>query len=39
VASTYGELGYVGPPLLVDGQPLDYPGPPAPYGSSALAWA
>jgi hypothetical protein len=39
MASTYGELGYVGPPLLVDGQPLDYPGPPAPYGSSALAWA
>ncbi|MDQ0675527.1 crotonobetainyl-CoA:carnitine CoA-transferase CaiB-like acyl-CoA transferase [Pseudarthrobacter siccitolerans] len=39
MASTYGELRYAGPPLLVDGQPLDYPGPPAAYGSSALAWA
>jgi hypothetical protein len=39
MASTYGELRYVGPPLLVDGQPLDYPGPPAPYRSSTLAWA
>lgn len=39
MASSYGGLRYVGPPLVVDGQPLDYPGPPAPYGSSALAWA
>jgi hypothetical protein len=39
MTSTYGELRYVGPPLLVDGQPLDYPSPPAAYGSSALAWA
>ncbi|MDQ0925170.1 crotonobetainyl-CoA:carnitine CoA-transferase CaiB-like acyl-CoA transferase [Pseudarthrobacter sp. W1I19] len=39
MASSYGNLRYVGPPLLVDGQPLDYPGPPAPYGSSVLAWA
>jgi hypothetical protein len=38
-ASTYGELRYVGPPLLVDGQPLDYPSPPPPYGTSAPAWA
>lgn len=39
MASTYGELLYVRPPLLVAGQPLDYARPPAPYGSSALAWA
>ena len=39
MASSFGDLRYVGPPLVVDGQPLDYPGPPAPYGSSALAWA
>lgn len=38
VASSYGELRYVGPPLLVEGQPLDYPGPPPPYGSSAMDW-
>jgi CoA-transferase family III len=37
--SSYGELRYVGPPLLVDGQPLDYPGPPAPYGTSTPTWA
>jgi crotonobetainyl-CoA:carnitine CoA-transferase CaiB-like acyl-CoA transferase len=37
--SSYGELRYVGPPLLVDGEPLDYTTPPAPYGASALAWA
>jgi hypothetical protein len=39
MASTHGELRYVGPPLLVDGKPLDYPGPPPAYGSSALTWA
>jgi hypothetical protein len=39
MTSNYGELRYAGPPLLVDGQPLDYPSPPAAYGSSALAWA
>jgi crotonobetainyl-CoA:carnitine CoA-transferase CaiB-like acyl-CoA transferase len=39
MASTYGELRYVGPPLLVSGQLLDYTSPPAPYGSSALVWA
>ncbi len=38
-ASTYGELRYAAPPLLADGQPLDYGRPPVPYGSSELAWA
>ncbi|WP_314216756.1 CoA transferase [Pseudarthrobacter equi] len=38
LASSYGELRYVRPPLLVEGQPLDYPGPPPPYGSSAMEW-
>ncbi|WP_045732842.1 CoA transferase [Pseudarthrobacter chlorophenolicus] len=38
VASSYGELRYVTPPLLVEGKPLDYPGPPPPYGSSAMEW-
>jgi hypothetical protein len=37
--SSFGELRYVPPPLLLDGQPLDYRNPPPPYGSSALAWA
>lgn len=37
--SSFGDLRYVPPPLLVDGEPLDYPGPPPPYGSSAPAWA
>lgn len=37
-ASSYGELRYVRPPLLVEGQPLDYPGPPPAYGSSAMEW-
>ena len=36
--SSYGELRYVGPPLLDAGQPLDYPSPPPPYGSSPPAW-
>jgi len=36
--STYGELGYVAPPLLAAGQPLDYPSPPPPYGGSPLTW-
>jgi crotonobetainyl-CoA:carnitine CoA-transferase CaiB-like acyl-CoA transferase len=39
MASTYGELRYAVPPLLLDGQPLGYGRPPAPYGSAALAWA
>ncbi|WP_457947897.1 CoA transferase [Pseudarthrobacter sp. alpha12b] len=36
--SSYGDLRYVGPPLLDAGQPLDYQSPPPPYGSSPLAW-
>jgi len=36
--STYGDLGYVVPPLLAAGQPLDYPSPPPPYGGSPLSW-
>lgn len=36
--STYGELRYVGPPLMDADQPLDYPSPPPPYGGSPLAW-
>jgi crotonobetainyl-CoA:carnitine CoA-transferase CaiB-like acyl-CoA transferase len=38
-ASTYGELRYAVPPLLVNGEPLDYSTPPVPYGSSAPAWS
>nr|WP_163168037.1 CoA transferase [Arthrobacter sp. Alg241-R88] len=38
MASTYGELRYALPPLLVAGRPLDYTAPPARYGSSAPAW-
>ncbi len=38
VDSTYGELRYVGPPLMDNGRPLDYASPPPPYGSSPLAW-
>lgn len=37
--SSFGELRYVPPPLLLDGQLLDYRNPPPPYGSSGLAWA
>ncbi|MDT0171201.1 CoA transferase [Pseudarthrobacter sp. BRE9] len=36
--STYGQLRYVGPPLLDAGGPLDYLSPPPPYGSSPPAW-
>jgi len=36
--STYGELRYIGPPLMNAGRPLDYPFPPPPYGGSPLAW-
>jgi len=39
MASTYGQLRYAVPPLLLDGQPLAYGRPPAPYGSAELAWA
>lgn len=38
MASTYGELRYALPPLLVAGRPLDYTAPPVPYGRSAPAW-
>ncbi|MGF9650440.1 CoA transferase [Pseudarthrobacter oxydans] len=38
MASTYGELRYALPPLLVAGRPLGYTAPPVPYGSSAPAW-
>ncbi|MGZ4663370.1 MAG: CoA transferase [Arthrobacter sp.] len=38
VASSYGELRYVGPPLLDAGHPLDFQSPPPPYGSSQPAW-
>ena len=38
VSSSYGELRYVGPPLMDAGGPLDYPFPPPPYGSSQPAW-
>ncbi|TLM80643.1 CoA transferase [Pseudarthrobacter sp. NamE2] len=37
--STFGGLRYVPPPLAAAGQPLDYSGPPPPYGSSGLAWS
>ncbi|NUT72961.1 CoA transferase [Pseudarthrobacter sp. C4D7] len=36
--SSYGELRYVGPPLLDAGRPLDYPSPPPPYGRSPATW-
>ncbi|GGI02084.1 CoA transferase [Arthrobacter liuii] len=36
--SSYGQLRYVGPPLLAAGQPMDYRSPPPPYGSSPPAW-
>ncbi|UKA51771.1 CoA transferase [Arthrobacter sp. FW305-123] len=36
--SAYGELRFVGPPLLVDGTPLRYRRPPMLYGASTLAW-
>lgn len=37
-SSAHGELVFVPPPLLVDGARLEYPWPPPPYGSAALAW-
>ncbi|WP_146361778.1 CoA transferase [Arthrobacter yangruifuii] len=37
-SSAYGELTYVPPPLLVDGEQLDYGWPPPRYGSSLLEW-
>lgn len=38
VSSSYGELRYVGPPLMEAGRPLDYLFPPPPYGGSQPAW-
>lgn len=37
--SCYGVLSYAPPPLLQDGRSIDYPGPPAEYGSATLSWA
>ncbi|MCC3274960.1 MULTISPECIES: CoA transferase [unclassified Arthrobacter] len=37
-ASSYGELTYVPPPLLIGGVQLEYPWVPPPYGSADLAW-
>lgn len=37
--SSFGELRYVRPPLQVDGTPIDFAGPPPPYGSSSMTWA
>lgn len=39
MASSFGGLRYVRPPLLVEDRRLDYRNPPPPYGSSGLAWA
>ena len=36
--SPYGELRFVGPPLVVAGTPLTYREPPVRYGTSTLAW-
>lgn len=36
--SAYGRLDYVPPPLVVDGQQLEYPHPPPRYGGSELTW-
>ncbi|WP_168928723.1 CoA transferase [Sinomonas albida] len=36
--SPYGELSFVPPPLRLDGRQLEYPHPPARYGSSELEW-
>ncbi|MDQ4503731.1 CoA transferase [Sinomonas sp. ASV322] len=38
VASAYGDLEFVPPPLLISGQQLEYPHPPELYGSSGLEW-
>lgn len=36
--SPYGQLRFVGPPLVIDGAPLGYRQPPVRYGTSSLAW-
>ncbi|MGO4144289.1 CoA transferase [Paenarthrobacter sp. YAF11_1] len=38
VDSPYGPLRFVGPPLTMDGFPLQYGKAPVKYGTSALAW-
>ncbi|GAT86711.1 acyl-CoA thioesterase [Paenarthrobacter nicotinovorans] len=37
--SAYGQLRFVGPPLLVDGVQLQYRRPPVRYGTSPVAWS
>ncbi|MDR6436429.1 crotonobetainyl-CoA:carnitine CoA-transferase CaiB-like acyl-CoA transferase [Paenarthrobacter nicotinovorans] len=37
--SPYGPLHFAGPPLTVDGVPLQYRRTPVQYGTSALAWS
>lgn len=37
--SPHGRLRFVGPPLLVDGAPLEYSAPPVAYGSSEPGWS
>lgn len=36
--SDYGDLVFVPPPLIVDGQQVEYPSPPQRYGEAALSW-
>ncbi|WP_052436858.1 CoA transferase [Georgenia sp. SUBG003] len=38
VASHYGTLVHVPPPLAAGGERLRYPGPPRPYGGDGLTW-
>ena len=38
IDSAYGPLRFVGPPIAVDGVPLQYRKAPVQYGTSALAW-
>ncbi|KYH43164.1 CoA transferase [Branchiibius sp. NY16-3462-2] len=34
----YGRLRYVRPPVVVDGELIDYPAPPDDYGTADLSW-
>lgn len=36
--SPYGRLRYVRPPVVVRGEPVDYPSPPDVYGTAELSW-
>lgn len=38
MVSAYGTLGYVPPPLTIDGEQLEYGAAPVRYGSSSLTW-